>query len=99
VAGEPPTRLKQRVYCPFVCLLKFGGFLYFDSTYDIVAANSISFDEVQEGTSALYLGTHSDLPAMVRLVNGRRGGAELIEHVLDTLQLRLRLDVYAQYII
>jgi hypothetical protein len=49
---------------PFVCLLKFGGFLYFDSTYDIVAANSISFDEVQEGTSAMYLGTHSDLPAM-----------------------------------
>jgi hypothetical protein len=49
---------------PFVCLLKFGGFLYFDSTYDIVAANSISFDEVQEGTSALYLGTHSDFPAM-----------------------------------
>ena len=51
---------------PFVCLLKTGGFLYFDSTYDIVAANSICFDEVQEGTSALYLGTHSDLPAMAK---------------------------------
>ena len=34
---------------PFVCLLRYGGFLYFDHTYDIVAANAVYFNEVEDG--------------------------------------------------
>ena len=34
---------------PFVCLLRYGGFLYFDHTYDIVAANAVYFNEVENG--------------------------------------------------
>ena len=49
---------------PFVCLLKTGGYLYFDVQYDIVAANSITFDQVRDGSSALYLGMASDLSPM-----------------------------------
>jgi hypothetical protein len=77
--------LKQlRVFAPpldeadrFVCLLKTGGFLYFDSTYDIVAANSICFDEVQEGASALYLGTHSDRSFLVTLFSRVQGASPI----------------------
>jgi len=49
---------------PFVCLLMFGGFLYFNNVYDIVAINSVCFDEVKDNTSALYLGASAPLPLM-----------------------------------
>ena len=49
---------------PFVCLLFYGGFLYFDHTYDIVAVNSVTFDQVTGNTSAIYLGSSSPLPPM-----------------------------------
>ena len=51
---------------PFVCFLLYGGYLYFNHEYDIVAVNSVCFDEVppDQNPSALYFGPPEPLPPL-----------------------------------
>ena len=60
-------------YDPFVSLLLYGGFLYLNEMYDVVAVNAFFFDEVDESRmdvkSVIHLGspTSLDTDCMTRL--------------------------------
>ena len=83
--------LKLDMSDPFVALIMYGGFLYFDHTYEIVAVNSLSVDEVPESTSALYLGAESDLPPMAI------GPLEELQRWLPVTSDRLRKYGYTHF--